>query len=794
MDNQEVRQRIEYLVNIVNRYSYEYHTLGEPSVPDSEYDRLYHELVDLEKSYPEFVMSISPTQRVGDAVLQGFEKVTHEVPMLSLEDIFEAQELEQFINRASKELFNDQIEFSCEVKLDGLACSILYENGEFVRAATRGNGVVGENITQNVKTIKNIPLKLIGDNIPERLEVRGEVVMPRAGFNEWNERVRREQEAAKKFNAEHLQGKRIVVADKIFANPRNAAAGSLRQLDPRETARRPLMFNCYAIGVMEGVDLPDTHSERIKYVAGLGIPVNEETRVGKGFSFCKSFYDSILEKRDSLAYDIDGIVIKVNNIADQEKLGFITRCPRWAVAYKFPAQEKITKLLDVDFQVGRTGVITPVARLNPVSVGGVVVSNATLHNEDEILRLGAQIGDDLVIRRAGDVIPQVVSVVTEHRNDQRQLKPIVFPKVCPVCGSRIEKLEEEVVARCSGGLFCSAQQKEALKHFVSKKAMNIDGLGKKIIENLYDVGAIKKISDIYALTSDVIFVTLKTVPKTEEEITPVEDLERVKQQISMIRGDDPKKLFKFLNSFGIPRSASSRELVVPHELEALADYCQTFDNVLKIDKETLSSIPSIAKTSYSGIINFFKASKQVYKLLAAIADSKQTKLANFIYSLGIREVGEATARDLVIHFGSFDKIRYATIEELQQVPDVGEVVAKHIVKFFAEEHNIQVIQELLDAGVAWQDQIQNESADSKLLLGKTYVLTGTFEHLSRDEAKEKLLLLGAKVSGSVSSKTTAVIYGADPGSKIQKAQSLNVPTIPEQLFWQQIETESGNDE
>ena len=347
MDNQEVRQRIEYLVNIVNRYSYEYHTLGEPSVPDSEYDRLYHELVDLEKSYPEFVMSISPTQRVGDAVLQGFEKVTHEVPMLSLEDIFEAQELEQFINRASKELFNDQIEFSCEVKLDGLACSILYENGEFVRAATRGNGVVGENITQNVKTIKNIPLKLIGDNIPERLEVRGEVVMPRAGFNEWNERVRREQEAAKKFNAEHLQGKRIVVADKIFANPRNAAAGSLRQLDPRETARRPLMFNCYAIGVMEGVDLPDTHSERIKYVAGLGIPVNEETRVGKGFSFCKSFYDSILEKRDSLAYDIDGIVIKVNNIADQEKLGFITRCPRWAVAYKFPAQEKITKLLAI---------------------------------------------------------------------------------------------------------------------------------------------------------------------------------------------------------------------------------------------------------------------------------------------------------------------------------------------------------------------------------------------------------------------------------------------------------------
>ncbi|MBQ8976547.1 MAG: NAD-dependent DNA ligase LigA [Succinivibrionaceae bacterium] len=783
---QNVKERIEQLVTLINRYSYEYHTLGESSVPDSEYDRLYHELKQLEAEHPEFILPESPTQRVGDEVLQGFEKVTHEVPMLSLEDIFEAGELEQFISRVSRELSSEQVEFSCEVKLDGLACSILYENGNFVRAATRGNGTVGENITMNVKTIKNVPLKLTGERIPTRLEVRGEVVMPRKGFNEWNERVRRELETAKKFNADHPRKDRIVVTDKIFANPRNAAAGSLRQLDPRETARRPLMFNCYAIGIMEGVDLPATHEERIRYVAELGIPVNAETRVGRGFEFCKSFYDSIQEKRDSLAYDIDGIVIKVNRISEQEKLGFVTRCPRWAVAYKFPAQEKITRLLDVDFQVGRTGAITPVARLEPVSVGGVVVSNATLHNEDEIIRLGAQIGDDLVIRRAGDVIPQVVSVVAEHRDGSRELKPIVFPQFCPVCGSRIEKLEEEVVSRCSGGLFCSAQQKEALKHFVSRKAMNIEGLGKKIIDNLYDVGAIRKISDIYSLTSDVLFATLKTVPKTEEEITPAEELERVKQQIAVIKGNEPDRLAAFLRAFRIPKG-SGKGMVMPHELDALAEYCQTFDNVLKITKETLSFIPTVEKTSYSGITGFFKASRQVSKLLDAIAASKNTRLPNFIYALGIREVGEATARDLVNYFGTFDRIRNATVDELQQVPDVGCVVAKHIVRFFAEDHNIMVIRELMDCGVNWQETTDSDKAGSDLLAGKTYVLTGTFLNMSRDEAKEKLQSLGAKVSGSVSSKTTAVIYGEDPGSKIQKAQSLNVQAIPEQEFWQQLE-------
>lgn len=782
MESIEAQQRINELITLINKYSYEYHTLGEPSVPDSEYDRLYHELKKLEEEFPQFLQTNSPTQRVGDQVLQGFEKVTHEIPMLSLEDIFDEGELLQFINRISKELVHSDVEFSCEVKLDGLACSILYENGEFKRAATRGNGVVGENITQNVKTIKNVPLKLMGDNIPKLLEVRGEVVMPRAGFNEWNDRVRKELELAKITKKP--------VTDKIFANPRNAAAGSLRQLNPKETARRPLMFNCYAIGLAEGVDLPESQSARMEYVASLGIPINEESRVGKGGAFCKQFYEQILAKRDQLAYDIDGIVIKVNNISDQNSLGFITRCPRWAVAYKFPAQEKITKLLDVDFQVGRTGAITPVARLEPISVGGVVVSNATLHNADEIERLGVKIGDDLVIRRAGDVIPQVVSVVTEHREQKNDLRDIIFPKYCPICGSRVERLEEETIARCSGGLFCSAQQKEALKHFVSKKAMNIDGMGKRIIESLYDVGAIKKISDIYSLTDDLLFATLKTVPKVddelkEEETISSEDLKRVEKQIKIIRRDEPNRLYEFLLAFNIKNSKDS--LIQAHEIQALADHCQTFTNVLNIKRETLESISGIEKSSISPILNFFKASKQVNNLLAAIKASKETKLANFIYALGIREVGEATARSLVAHFGTFDRIRNATMEELQQVSDIGEVVAKHIYQFFAEAHNIQVVNELISSGITWKEQERSTDPESLPLSGKTYVLTGTFSTMSRDEAKEKLQNLGAKVSGSVSSKTAAVIYGEAPGSKLQKAQALNVQAIPEQDFWQQLE-------
>lgn len=674
-NNQDAGQRISELVSLLNRYAEEYYVYDQPSVPDAEYDRLYHELKALEMEFPELIDPSSPTQRVGDKVLSSFTKVEHEVPMLSLDDIFTDGELQAFVSRINERTDADKLEFCCEVKLDGLACSILYENGVMVRAATRGNGQVGEDITLNVRTIKNVPLRLKTDNPPQRLEVRGEVVMPKDGFERWNARARARGE-------------------KVFANPRNAAAGSLRQLDPKITAKRPLMFNCYALGIAEGVDLPESHSERLAYVHSLGIPVNNETRVGVGVQFCRDFYKSVGEKRDSLAYEIDGVVIKVNSIADQEMLGFITKSPRWAIAYKFPAREEMTTLLNVDFQVGRTGAVTPVARLAPVYVSGVTVSNATLHNEDEIRRLDVMIGDTVIVRRAGDVIPQIVGVVKERRTGC-ELKPVIFPEVCPVCGSKIEKTEDEAVARCSGGLFCSAQVKESLKHFVSRQAMNIDGLGDKIIENLYDGGLIAHLSDIYKLTSD--------------------------------------RLFKFYR-----------------EQEKLED------------------------------LNTASDSKLITKLIASIEKSKNTTLPRFIYALGIREVGEATALSLASKFLTLDKLRAASFDELKTVEDVGDVVANHVCNFFGEEHNNRIIDELLEAGIAWPEIKAPDEKDLPFL-GKTFVITGTMQK-SRTEVKNKLQELGAKVAGSVSAKTTAVIYGNNPGSKYSKAQELGIRLISEEEF------------
>ncbi len=680
MEIQDAERRINELVTLLNRYAEEYYVYDQPSVPDAEYDRLYHELKALEQEFPELINPSSPTQRVGDSVLSSFEKVEHEVPMLSLDDIFNDGELNSFVSRINELTDADHLEFCCEVKLDGLACSILYENGIMTRPATRGNGRVGENITLNVKTIKNVPLKLKTDNPPRRLEVRGEVVMPKDGFEKWNANAR-----------EHGQ--------KTFANPRNAAAGSLRQLDPKVTAKRPLMFNCYALGIAEGVDLPDTHSARLAYVHSLGIPVNGETKVGTGSQFCRDFYKSIGEKRDSLPYEIDGVVIKVNSITDQEMLGFITKSPRWAIAYKFPAREELTTLLNVDFQVGRTGAITPVARLAPVYVSGVTVSNATLHNEDEIHRLDAMIGDTVIVRRAGDVIPQIVGVVKERRVEE-ELKPIVFPEFCPVCGSKIEKIEGEAVARCSGGLFCSAQVKEALKHFVSRQAMNIDGLGDKIIENLYDGGQISHLSDIYQLSSD--------------------------------------KLFDFYRS-----------------------------------QEKFGDI-----TSADG-------SKFITKLMSSIEKSKTTTLPRFIYALGIREVGEATALSLANKFLTLEKLRHASFDELKTVEDVGDVVARHVTSFFAEEHNNKIIDELLASGINWPEIVVPEKTDQPLL-GQTFVITGTLQSMGRTEAKNKLQSLGAKVAGSVSSKTSGVVYGSDPGSKYTKATELGIKLIDEDEFLKMI--------
>lgn len=681
MDIQDPALRITELVELLNRYAEEYYVYDSPSVPDAEYDRLFLELKNLESEYPELINPSSPTQRVGGTPLSQFEKVVLEVPMLSLDDIFSDGELAQFVTRVSEECGYAEPEFSCEVKLDGLACSILYENGELVRASTRGDGQVGEDITQNVKTIRNVPLRLKTDNPPARLEVRGEVVMPKSGFERMNQEAR---DAGKK----------------IFANPRNAAAGSLRQKDPRITARRPLIFNCYALGIAEGADLPDTHSERLNYIASLGIPVNPETKTGNGISFCRQFYQEIMARRDELPYEIDGVVIKVNRIDLQNLMGFITRSPRWAAAYKFPAREELTKLLDVAFQVGRTGAVTPVAVLDPVYVSGVTVSNATLHNENEIRRLDLMIGDTVIVRRAGDVIPQIVDVIKERRTCPDELEQIVFPEFCPVCGSRIERIDGEAVARCSGGLFCPAQNKEALKHFVSRGAMNIEGFGDRIIEELYDNSVIRHLSDIYRLTADQLF-----------------------------------EFYKKQSRFRDKKSAD--------------------DSLL------------------------------INKLIESIDRSKKTTLPRFIYALGIREVGEATALALARYFGSFEKIRRASFEELKKVEDVGDVVAHHITAFFAEDHNARIIDELIAAGIVWDDMVRKEPQDLKFQ-GMTFVITGTLSSMGRNEAKAKLQELGAKVAGSVSSKTSGVIFGSEPGSKYTKAKELGIRLIDENEFLEMI--------
>ncbi|WP_422121141.1 NAD-dependent DNA ligase LigA [Neptunicella marina] len=658
-------QRAEQLRNEINQHNYAYYVDDNPTIPDAEYDRLINELKSIEQAHPDLLTADSPTQKVGGKALDAFDEVTHEVPMLSLDNAFDEQEFHAFVKRINDRLGNTQkLDFSCEPKLDGLAVSILYENGKLVRAATRGDGYSGENITQNVKTIKNVPLTLRGENFPTRLEVRGEVFMPLAGFEKMN-----------KSQAE--QGK------KVFVNPRNAAAGSLRQLDSRITASRPLMFYAYSLGLVEGdnIELAPSHSGRLQQLKDWGLPLSKAVGVAHGGKECIDYYQHILDTRSELEYEIDGVVFKVDDIRLQERLGFVARAPRWAIAHKFPAQEELTRLLDVEFQVGRTGAITPVARLEPVFVGGVTVSNATLHNQDEIERLGIKIGDTVTIRRAGDVIPQVVAVVAERR--PVDAKDIVFPGECPVCGSAVEKIETEAVARCSGGLFCGAQRKEAMKHFASRKAMDVDGLGDKLIEQLVDAGKVQTPADFFSL-----------------------------------------------------------------ELAALA------------------SMERMGEKSAVNLIN-------------ALEKAKTTTLPRFIYSLGIREVGEATAANLANHFLTLEAIQQASLEQLQEVADVGEVVAKHVLAFFAEQHNLDVINGLIDAGVNWP-ALEKRDAESLPLDGQTWVITGTFSVMGRSEAKAKLQELGAKVAGSVSAKTHALAAGEKAGSKLSKAQELGVQVLDEQ--------------
>lgn len=655
------QHRSQELRQILDRANYEYYVMDTPELPDAEYDRCLRDLQVLEKEYPQLVTSDSPTQRVGAEPLAAFTQIRHEMPMLSLDNAFDDAEMEDFDRRMRDRLNNTApVEYACEPKLDGIAVSLLYRDGVLERAATRGDGSVGEDITQNVRTIFSVPLKLLAENVPSVLEVRGEIYMPKAGFAALNEKA-------------HQAG------EKGFVNPRNAAAGSLRQLDSRITAQRPLELCVYSVGLVEGGELPERHSEILEQLNRWGFRINSEMAVAENIQACIEYYRRLGEKRAQLPYDIDGIVFKVNSIPLQKRLGFVARAPRWATAYKFPAQEEMTQLLDVEFQVGRTGAVTPVARLQPVFVGGVTVSNATLHNRDEIERLGVKIGDTVIIRRAGDVIPQVVSVVESRRPENA--RSIEFPAHCPVCDSPVEVTPGEAVARCSGGLICSAQRKQAIKHFASRKAMDIDGLGDKLVEQMVDEGLLNSVSGLYHLALD-----------------PLVELERMGE-------------------------------------------------------------------------------KSAQNLLDALVRSKSTTLPKFLYALGIREVGEATARNLARHFGDIEALIQADTEALQQVEDVGPVVAHYVAEFFQQPHNAEEIAALQQAGVHWEPEVQEEGTQP--LAGQTWVLTGKLEILSRSEAKDYLQRLGAKVAGSVSASTHTVVAGPGAGSKLNKARDLALPILDE---------------
>jgi DNA ligase (NAD+) len=660
------RKKIESLRDEIRYHNYRYHTLDDIEIPDAEYDRLMRELQALEKNYPELVTADSPTQRVGAEPSAELKTIKHRLPMLSLDNVFTEEELREFHQRVAEKLeFEDSapdLRYSAEPKLDGAAVSLLYENGVLVRGATRGDGTTGEDITHNVRTIDSVPLRLIGAGFPETLEVRGEVFMPRAGFEAYNEKARK-------------------AGEKTFVNPRNAAAGSLRQLDPKLTSERPLDMYVYSVGMVDGGELPDCHSEVISRLGEWGLKTCPESSVVRGVEGCLNFYRDIGKRRDALAYDIDGVVYKVDSLAMQRELGFVSRAPRWAIAHKFPAQEELTVVEGVEFQVGRTGAVTPVARLAPVFVGGVTVSNATLHNIDELHRKDVRVGDTVIVRRAGDVIPEIVGVVIKRRPDKT--KRVHLPKLCPVCGSHVKREEGEAVARCTGGLYCKAQRSEALKHFVSRRALDIEGLGAKLIEQLV----------------------------AEERLS------------------DPSDLFQ-------------------------------------MSKEELSNRERMGDKSADNLVR-------------AIDASKSTTLTRFLYALGIREVGEATAAGLACYFGSLPAIQDASAEELTKVPDVGPVVARRVRSFFEEKHNLDVIKRMQRLGVHWADSEPMQVAEDGPLLGKTFVITGSLPTMTRDEAKSLIQKEGGKVTGSVSSKTDFLVAGEKAGSKLRKAQQLGVAVLDE---------------
>ena len=669
MSELDPHNEVKRLRDLLQRWGVEYYQNDAPTVSDSEFDRTLLALRKLEEAHPQLVAVDSPTQRVGAAPLEGFASVVHRLPMLSLDNAFSAGDLLDFDRRVRERLDGSIVRYACEPKLDGIAVSIVWQDGQIMLAATRGDGRTGENITQNVRTIESVPLRLLGADVPSYLEVRGEIFMPREGFEAFNARARRD-------------------GDKPFVNPRNAAAGSLRQLDSSITRRRPLEFCAYGLGYIEGMSEGfQSHTEAMAQLGAWGIPISAYARSVEGVDACERYYNELSQIRENLGFDIDGIVFKVDVFAEQERLGFVSRAPRWAIARKFPAQEEMTVVLGVEFQVGRTGAVTPVARLTPVFVGGVTVSNATLHNADEIARLGLKVGDTVIVRRAGDVIPQVAAVVTDRR--PAQVENVIFPDRCPACNSALVREPGEAAWRCDAGPACSAQRRAAIEHFVSRRAMDIDGCGEKIVDQLVALGLIKTASDLYELTHD-----------------------------------------------------------------------------------TLAGLERMGE-------------KSARNLQAAIEESKKTTLSRFIYALGIREVGETTARQLAEYYGALDPLYTATVEQLQEVEDVGPIVAGHLQRFFADSAKQQMINRLLDLGVHWPTpEVQGGDLP---LSGQIWVVTGKLEEMGRDQAEASLRALGAKVSSSVSGKTTCVVAGPGAGSKLKKAQSLSVSVINEAEFMAQLE-------
>jgi DNA ligase (NAD+) len=658
-------KQVALLREKIRHHNYRYHALDDPEISDSAYDKLMRELQELETKHPELISAESPTQRVGDAPISAFGTVQHEMPMLSLGNAFSEAELSDFHRRVVERLGLDSDEdvfYAAEPKLDGAAVSLLYEDGILTRGATRGDGNTGEDITHNVRTIESIPLQLLGTGFPRRLEVRGEVFMPLAGFEAYNDKAR-------------------AAGEKTFVNPRNAAAGSLRQLDPKLTAARPLDMYAYSVGIATGGSLPPRHSEVMDQLREWGIKVCPERRVVTGVTGCIAYYRDIGARRAALSYDIDGVVYKVDSLAMQQVLGIVSRAPRWAIAHKFPAQEEMTTVSGVEFQVGRTGAVTPVARLVPVFVGGVTVSNATLHNIDELNRKDVRVGDTVIVRRAGDVIPEVASVVLNRR--PKGTRSVMLPALCPVCGSRVERDEDESVARCTGGMLCAAQRAEALKHFVSRRALDIEGLGAKLIEQLVAIDRLKTPADIFQLKEDEL-----------------------------------------------------------RELERMGE-------------------------------------KSAQKLVRSISASKRTTLARFLFALGIREVGEATATSLAAHYGRLKNVVAASEEALQEVPDVGPIVAARIKSFFQQKDNLEVIKRLQKYGVRWPEADPDLAEDSGPLSGKTLVITGVLPSLTRDEAKQLIRSAGGKVTGSVSAKTDYLVAGVKAGSNLAKAEKLNVSVLNE---------------